>query len=511
MRQNYNIFGVFSAAARSRWMIAAILVAAGLIRLGGINAWSLWEDEETSIFFSQQLEKPFAQCFPLFFASLNGLYRLTGISIVAGRALAGTFGLLSIWLTYVVLRKYASREAGLVAALLLTCCLGHVFWSQSIRYYTFLLAVEVLALLMFLDGFEECKYWKLVLSGVLIGVSMLIHFTAVLLVPVCIGYLFLVFISRNSTGAYGWKGCLAVGVPALLGTAFLLPRFLALQTTAATGTSPPVQYPLPLMIRIAAYYGVPMVGLALLALFYWRRFPPRVLLFLLAVGVIPILEIMVLGVFRLANVTWYHGFVAIVGFAGLAGMALAGVYKAGRRKTAGMLLLATAVYYVTFLCLYYTTMHGDRPRWGEASEFLQEVAQIDAAAEDNPAIFATVPGIVAHYLGVEPGRTMGHRLVRGVPDDLTSREAVGDEWYLLKASQVPDDSRAWFSENCVRVAEFEARTGPVNRTVLVYYRWKNRADYDRTMQRVSTLSDRTNVLKAPFQVDRNTKTQRGTS
>src|SRR5262245_14876578 len=115
--------------------ILVILALAVALRLWKIGDWSLWEDEETSLYFSQNPNKHFPRYFPIFFLTLQELFRQTGISIVAGRLLAAAFGVASIGLTFELGWRFLSRPVGLLAALLLTLCLGHLFWSQSIRYY----------------------------------------------------------------------------------------------------------------------------------------------------------------------------------------------------------------------------------------------------------------------------------------------------------------------------------------------------------------------------------------
>src|SRR5947209_19959086 len=61
----------------SRWrttgvylaLLAVLTVAVGL-RVYRLDDWSLWEDEGTSLYFSQHPEKPFASYFPVFFVLL---------------------------------------------------------------------------------------------------------------------------------------------------------------------------------------------------------------------------------------------------------------------------------------------------------------------------------------------------------------------------------------------------------------------------------------------------------
>src|SRR5947207_2306009 len=76
--------------------ILLVLAAATMLRGFMLTEWSLWEDEETSIFFAQNLDKPFPRAFPVSFFSLNQLYEITGVEVAAGRALFAAIGVLSI-------------------------------------------------------------------------------------------------------------------------------------------------------------------------------------------------------------------------------------------------------------------------------------------------------------------------------------------------------------------------------------------------------------------------------
>ena len=90
------------AAARflsSPWVVVAVLAFATLLRFWDVTQWSLWEDEETTVFFSQNLEKPFPSFFPIYFALLSWVYEITGVSVAAGRVFAALLGLLNIGLS----------------------------------------------------------------------------------------------------------------------------------------------------------------------------------------------------------------------------------------------------------------------------------------------------------------------------------------------------------------------------------------------------------------------------
>jgi uncharacterized membrane protein len=439
------------------------------LRLLGVAQWSLWEDEETTIFFSLNLDKAFPRTFPLFFGAVHWLYALTGISYAAGRVLAGLFGVIQIWLTYMFLKKHVARDVGVIAALLLGLCWGHLFWSQSIRYYTLLLMMETLASLLLFEGLEEGKYGKLLAAALCIVIAMLVHFSAILLMPVWGGYLIFTCLLRERPRLYGWRGWCAVGLPTLVGMLILVPRFVALQQTGALGAAVTPQGLAGLLVRIVVYYGAPMVALALLAPWVASRPYQRSGIFLTALGLIPILELLVIDHLRLATALWYHGFIAMVGVAGLAGIGLAGLHALGWRRCTALVATGTVVYYGVFLGLYYTALQGDRPRWREAAAYVQQRLGRATEALDPPAVFATVPGVVAHYLGVEPGQTMGHPLVRGVPSQPPQTRLRQASWYLVQTSHISAEYDRWFHTVCKLQDRFKASAGPIDRSIVVYF------------------------------------------
>jgi hypothetical protein len=153
----------------------------------------------------------------------------------------------------------------------------------------------------------------------------------------------------------------------------------------------------------------------------------------------------------------------------LAGIALTGLYQAGYRKTTMAVALGTVAYYVGFLGLYYTTMHGDRPRWQEAVVYLQSAAKVDGHAKRNPQIYASVPGVVAHYLGIPPDQTMQQCLVGRLPEETPADVILDEQWYLVEACHIPEHLRGWLSNRCALVATFAAYTGPIDRSIRIYH------------------------------------------
>ena len=96
-------------AARWRPVLLTVLIAVAL-RLYGLGEWSLWEDEETTIYFSYHTEKSFPRSFPTFFLLLGHTFRYTGCSVLVGRLLSAAIGVLSLFLIYGVARRFTSSD-----------------------------------------------------------------------------------------------------------------------------------------------------------------------------------------------------------------------------------------------------------------------------------------------------------------------------------------------------------------------------------------------------------------
>jgi hypothetical protein len=461
--------GAIARFLESPWAVAAILVVALALRFYRADRWSLWEDEETSIYFSQQLGKAFPRFFPLFFYALRGLYEITGVSVASARFVCATFGILSIYLTYSCIRKLTSREVALVAAFLLALNLGHLYWSQSIRYFIILFSFQLLSLYWFVDGMERGKLGLLLLSNLAFILCLLTHFSALLMTPVFIAYVFLMTCARQTGGAYNLRGYLTFGVPHVIILGFFVPRIVKAASFMSGAPSPLARDPLHVLITCTSYFGLPIVALSLLAPFVRPLVPKRILLFFLIWGFLPVLELVVIAKLNLSNVTWYNAFFSLAGLVALASMTLVSLYVNGFRRLALAGGGGAAAFAAVLLAGYYTVMHGDRPRWQDAALYLREEAKFQASSTSNPEIFATVPGVVAHHLGVPPGETMGNSLVRNMPDDPPTSPPEVDQWYVVESSNASPKVEAWLMKSCKLKATFAARTGPKDRSVSVYY------------------------------------------
>jgi hypothetical protein len=454
---------------RLAWAILAVLALAALLRAWNITGWSMWEDEEGSLRLAQRPFVGFQGYFPVFFVALNKLLAVTGLSVGAARALPAMMGLVSVALTYFCFRRFVGAGAALLAALLIAVNLGHLFFSQSIRYYTTVLVFQMLSLYWFLDGFERDRLTSLLLANLAFVLALLTHFSAVLLAPVFIGYLLLMILRRETAAGYRPRNYLFFGLALGVILSLFAWQIAQLRNMIGGWVIPSARDPVHVGLNVLAYFGVPVLGLSLLAPWLAIQLPRRVFLFLSTASIIPVLELLVIAQMNVVNVTWYYAFIALIGFALLAGAVFIGLWEQGRRRAVAALGSASLLYQAAFLICYFTFWHGDRPRWEEAAYFLQEAAVMESGKQGTTKVIATVPYVLAFYLEADSHRPESYTFVQIIPHQLVPIQEQGACWYVVEAKTLCPEDRAWLDLMCELKACFESHTGPIDRTVLVYH------------------------------------------
>jgi Dolichyl-phosphate-mannose-protein mannosyltransferase len=457
------------ALCESPWTLVLVCGLAVCLRAVRLTEWSMWEDEEGTVYFSQHTQMPFARAFPIYFVALKAVYSLTGVSVAAGRAFSAGIALLGLALVYACFRSFITRPAALLSLLLLAINVGHLFWSQSIRYYNLVVLFQLLAMYWFLVGFERRKYTALLLANGAFALAMLTHFSAILLVPALVAYLIVMALRRESTGAYNLKGYLIFGIPLAVILALFAARLVQMQGMLGGFTIPSARNPIHVLLTVVAYFGLPLIGLSLLSpLLAPATVSRRILLFFLAVSFIPVLELVVIACLNIINVTWYYALFALTGFAVLSSFSLLGLAERGRWGLAVPAGALAVVYYAAILVGYYTSMYGDRPRWEEAAHYLGTQTSIRPDKHDNPEVYATVPEVVQFYL-TGPRQDGSAFRVRHLPSQPAEGGTTVDQWYVIEAGHASKDYEEWLIRNCTESARFESRTGPRDRTVVVYF------------------------------------------
>jgi hypothetical protein len=182
---------------------------------------------------------------------------------------------------------------------------------------------------------------------------------------------------------------------------------------------------------------------------------------------LPLAELLVIAQLNLVIVTWYYALFALGVLAVLAGVTVDALARRGRRRLAAVAGVGAVAYSIPFLIGYFTFMYGDRPRWQDASGLVAAAVR-SHPLPNQPSVYATVPGVVAYYLGVDPAETMGHRAVQIMPAEPHLSDLAPEAWFVVERSVVSSAQQGWLEQHCAMRASFPARTGPKDRTLLVY-------------------------------------------
>jgi len=143
-------------AVRSKWTLLLVLLLAFYLRLAGLGAKSLWQDEiftvaiastENSVsevvsipLYNTALPAP-----PLYFL-ITHFFLHIGDNDFLLRFPALLFGVLGVSITYALGARLFGRGEGLVAAFLLAVSSLHVRYSQDARFYSLLTLLSLLSL-----------------------------------------------------------------------------------------------------------------------------------------------------------------------------------------------------------------------------------------------------------------------------------------------------------------------------------------------------------------------------
>ena len=138
-----------AAVLRATMVVLVLLLGAGL-RLYGLDAQALWDDEGISYSrISEPLGNMLSQLpteqMPAYYALLHAWTRAFGDSVWMMRALSALWGVLAIFAIYLTGNQWFGQPVGLGAALLLAISPSAIRQSQTVRMYPMLIAALLLA------------------------------------------------------------------------------------------------------------------------------------------------------------------------------------------------------------------------------------------------------------------------------------------------------------------------------------------------------------------------------
>jgi 4-amino-4-deoxy-L-arabinose transferase-like glycosyltransferase len=166
-------------------LLIVIFMFAGFIRIWNIDVPSLWVDEVNTVFAAKSIIETGNDTLPSgmeygraylhsFVVSL--FFRIFGVSEASARYPSVLFGLLSIWMAYLLGSKVFNRKIGLLSALMVAFSNFEVGWSRTARMYTMLQFFSLSIVFCFLKGFEKDKISIISKSRVYKSSSKIKHF-----------------------------------------------------------------------------------------------------------------------------------------------------------------------------------------------------------------------------------------------------------------------------------------------------------------------------------------------
>jgi 4-amino-4-deoxy-L-arabinose transferase-like glycosyltransferase len=224
--------------------ITLILLVALILRFFKLDFQSLWMDEIYTLnvasskhsFLQIISEVNLRESYPyLYFFLMNTVFSLFGDTALVARTTSVIFGTLAVWMMYKIGKVLYSKNAGLIAAILLTFNQYAIYHSQEARAYSFYLLGLLCSYYFFIKFIKEKNRRNMSLYAISAGLMLNTNFFSVLNV-LSQGF-FMVFVlvslDRNERNAFIKKILIIMGIVLL----FFLPNaykfYLLTQLVAA--------------------------------------------------------------------------------------------------------------------------------------------------------------------------------------------------------------------------------------------------------------------------------------
>jgi hypothetical protein len=182
-------------------VLFSVLALAALLRLWGLTSFPLMQDELYTLHDATDFWNDPKYSRPLYYIVQNLLLRLDLPTILLLRVPPFLFGLLGVWVTWKLGRRWFGSVAGLVAAFLVAVSPWHVFASQFARYWSLVYVLVALLYLILPVALERDRaggYLAVLATIVAAGLS---HPTALFPLP---GILVAVLLVSDG-GRLGWR------------------------------------------------------------------------------------------------------------------------------------------------------------------------------------------------------------------------------------------------------------------------------------------------------------------
>jgi len=163
-----------SQIKKSTWIIIAILFLAGIVRIINISKESYWVDEILTVRQGQATLSTLSlylkgeMHMPLYIYLSWAWIHAFGTLEFATRIFSAIFGVLCVYIIYLIGKKMFNERIGVYAALLLTLSPIAIYYSQEARLYSMFMFIVLLSFYMFIKYLEkgERKYliWYIIIN-----------------------------------------------------------------------------------------------------------------------------------------------------------------------------------------------------------------------------------------------------------------------------------------------------------------------------------------------------------
>lgn len=458
-------------------LLLALLV--GLVRYWNLGEWSLWIDEAYTYadgWYGQRgdgIWNPLGYQIVRFTSDLLG-GRPDELALRLAPATAGWLCLPAAWFAFKPI--IGSRRAALVA-LLLAVHPWQMYWSQNARFYTFAQLTSLGGAALALRGIHRGNALGYVAGLAGLAAAGAFHVTAAALAPA-----FLIAFSLARRGApepYGgpasrrleWIGwgllvISAVGSYPWWGTALT-------HHLTQKGTGNPLSGPIHLALTSGYFFHPLVAAAAVLGALYSLR--ARDHGGRLAAALVLVAFLVLGGISTRMLMTAQYAFALLPWTLALAVLPLEALGRCAR----GRALMAGGTFALfgslaASLLLYFTTRHGERPRWREAFEL------VDRMAEPEDLILGMGAPVAEFYLGdeeLDPRRPVRIKALADWFPDGPRRWNRHDRraWIVIRPQWLPSffgsDPRAieeWLVSDCRLVRTFPVAMEGKDLDVLVY-------------------------------------------
>lgn len=455
--------------ARIGWALAAVACGLGLMRFLRLGAWSLWIDEVYTLadaLHGEGLRNPVGYVlFEWLLEALPGRASEAELRWIPAAA-----GWLSIPLAFACLRPFGGSVVAGAVALILAASNWHLYWSQTARFYTLALDLLLLGVVVLGRGFRANALVPVLVGLVLIGVGGLTHPSVLFVLPACVVGPFL--LRRLGTPICEPRVARVLLVLALGAVVARMPWGLEVwrkwQETEKSAS--PAHF-----VLTTGFYVGPALGAAALwgAWLAWVHRDPRQRFVLLLVAT-SVAVAMVASV--VSRVSAQYVFVLLPWIAFLAALPLreGTIPRVWRAAYLGLLVIPLLVQCM----LYFTTRHGERPRWREAYQYVWD------QRGERDLVFGMEAPVGEYYLS--PTETDLRDLQRTVAylDTFRSESPLAwdrygrTSWFVVNQEQLEDwanERDRWAFEEllrteCTLMASFPVQMEARDINVWVYRR-----------------------------------------